>query len=34
MWRIGLMGRNATTATATQVLTALDAVLMPVAAAA
>jgi alanine-glyoxylate transaminase/serine-glyoxylate transaminase/serine-pyruvate transaminase len=29
MWRIGLMGRNATIATATHVLTALDAVLEP-----
>ena len=34
MWRIGLMGRNATTATATHVLTALDDVLAPAAAAA
>jgi alanine-glyoxylate transaminase/serine-glyoxylate transaminase/serine-pyruvate transaminase len=31
MWRIGLMGRNATVATATHVLAALDAVLEPAA---
>jgi alanine-glyoxylate transaminase / serine-glyoxylate transaminase / serine-pyruvate transaminase len=30
MWRIGLMGRNATTATATRVLAALDEALEPV----
>ena len=29
MWRIGLMGRNATTATATRVLGALDEALEP-----
>jgi alanine-glyoxylate transaminase/serine-glyoxylate transaminase/serine-pyruvate transaminase len=34
IWRIGLMGRNATVATATRVLTALDAVLEPALAAA
>jgi alanine-glyoxylate transaminase/serine-glyoxylate transaminase/serine-pyruvate transaminase len=34
MWRIGLMGRNATTATATHVLAALDEVLAPAAVAA
>jgi alanine-glyoxylate transaminase/serine-glyoxylate transaminase/serine-pyruvate transaminase len=34
MWRIGLMGRNATTATVTHVLCALDDVLAPAAAAA
>ena len=31
MWRIGLMGRNATVAAATRVLAALDAVLEPAA---
>jgi alanine-glyoxylate transaminase / serine-glyoxylate transaminase / serine-pyruvate transaminase len=34
IWRIGLMGRNATTATATRVLAALDDVLAPAAVAA